>query len=169
MAQSNCGRDGRMAPPGSNKRMGAEAGFVPRFCHHDTRGAPSISLAQKTRTIADFPIRHRGAAYTHAICRLGPKVTDRGPLRFFSNVGQSSMIHDCRSHLVSFCYVPQFSAHGCVFRFPRSVGISGTGSEKPASQATVGTVFRPPPLSLPPCSRPSRTSPSGGRQVGGHP
>ena len=47
---------------GSNKRMGAKAGFVPRFCHHDTRGPPSIFLAQKTGTIADFPIRHRGDA-----------------------------------------------------------------------------------------------------------
>ena len=47
MAQSNCGRGGRMAPSGSNKRMGAKAGFVPRFCHHDTRGPPSIFLAQK--------------------------------------------------------------------------------------------------------------------------
>src|ERR1700674_4532916 len=65
MAQSNCGRDGRMAPPGSNKRMGAKAGFVPRFCHHDTRGPPSIFPAQKTGTIADFPIRHRGGAYVH--------------------------------------------------------------------------------------------------------
>jgi hypothetical protein len=36
-----------MTPPGSNKRMGANAGFVPRFCHHDTRGAPSIFPAQK--------------------------------------------------------------------------------------------------------------------------
>src|SRR6516225_1864584 len=48
MAQSNCGRGGRMAPPGSNKRMGAKAVFVPRFCHHDTQGPPSIFLAQKT-------------------------------------------------------------------------------------------------------------------------
>ncbi len=64
MAQSNCGRGGRIAPPGSNKRMGAKAGFVPRFCHHDTGGSPSISLAQKTGTIADFPIRHRGRAYS---------------------------------------------------------------------------------------------------------
>src|SRR6516165_2038583 len=64
MAQSNCGRGGRMAPLGSNKRMGAKAGFVPRFCHHDTRGPPSIFLAQKTGTLADFPIRHRGRAYT---------------------------------------------------------------------------------------------------------
>jgi uncharacterized protein (DUF1330 family) len=52
-----------MAPPGSNKRMGAKAGFMPRFCHHDTRGPPSIFLAQKTGTIADFPIRYRGGAY----------------------------------------------------------------------------------------------------------
>ncbi len=36
---------------------------MPRFCHHDTRGPPSIFLAQKTGTIADFPIRHRGSAY----------------------------------------------------------------------------------------------------------
>jgi hypothetical protein len=43
--------------------MGAKAGFVPRFWHHDTRGPPSIFLAQKTGTIADFPIRHRGDAY----------------------------------------------------------------------------------------------------------
>src|SRR6516225_9041790 len=86
MAQSNCGRDGRMAPPGSNKRMGSEAGFVPRFCHHDTRGAPSISLAQKTRTIADFPIRHRGAAYNdpvgggfvRSLARPGGNVTGFG-------------------------------------------------------------------------------------------
>src|SRR6516162_3795024 len=63
MAQSNCGRGGRMAPPGSNKRMGMEAGFVPRICHHDTRGSPSNSLAQKTGTIANSPIRHRGGAY----------------------------------------------------------------------------------------------------------
>src|SRR4249919_1020590 len=49
MAQSNCGRGGRMAPPGSNKRMGAKAGFVPRFCHHDTRGPPSIFLAAHSR------------------------------------------------------------------------------------------------------------------------
>src|SRR6516162_2393772 len=63
MAQSNCGRGGRMAPPGSNKRMGAKAGFVPRFRHHDTRRPPSIFLAQKTGTLADFPIRHRGRAY----------------------------------------------------------------------------------------------------------
>ena len=54
-----------MAPLGSNKRMGAKAGFVPRFCHHDTRGPPSIFLAQKTGTLADFPIRHRGRAYNH--------------------------------------------------------------------------------------------------------
>src|ERR1700748_3273517 len=65
MAQSNCGRGGRMAPPGSNKRMGAKAVFVPRFCHHDTRGSPSNSVVQKTGTIADFPIRHRGRAYLH--------------------------------------------------------------------------------------------------------
>src|SRR6516162_7000733 len=63
MAQSNCGRGGRMALPGSNKRMGMEAGFVPRSCHHDTRGSPSNSLAQKTGTIANSPIRHRGGAY----------------------------------------------------------------------------------------------------------
>src|SRR6202163_1680935 len=69
MAQSNCGRDGRMAPPGSNKRMGAKAGFVPSFCHHDTRGPPSIFPAQKTGTIADFPIRHRGGAYALAPLR----------------------------------------------------------------------------------------------------
>ena len=36
---------------------------MPRFCHHDTRGPPSIFLAQKTATIADFPIRNRGDAY----------------------------------------------------------------------------------------------------------
>ena len=36
---------------------------MPRFCHHDTRGPPSIFLAQKTGTIADFPIRYRGDAY----------------------------------------------------------------------------------------------------------
>src|SRR6202030_2266196 len=30
---------------------------------HDTRGPPSIFSAQKTGTIADFPIRHRGDAY----------------------------------------------------------------------------------------------------------
>jgi len=53
---------GRMAPPGSNKRMGAKAGFVPRFCHHDTWGPPSIFLAQKTGTIADFPISYRDGA-----------------------------------------------------------------------------------------------------------
>src|SRR6516225_6097826 len=64
MAQSNCGRGGRMAPPGSNKRMGMEAGFVPRICRHDTQGPPSIFLAQKTGTLADFPIRHRGRAYS---------------------------------------------------------------------------------------------------------
>src|SRR6516164_2580749 len=63
MAQSNCGRGGRMAPPGSNKRMGPKAVFVPRSCHHDTQGPPSIFLAQKTGTLADFPIRHRGRAY----------------------------------------------------------------------------------------------------------
>ena len=40
---------------------------MPRFCHHDTRGPPSIFLAQKTGTIADFPIRHRGDAYDLAI------------------------------------------------------------------------------------------------------
>jgi hypothetical protein len=59
-----------MAPPGSNKRMGAKAVFVPRFCHHDTQGSPSIFLAQKTRTLADFPIRHRGRAYIHAPYRI---------------------------------------------------------------------------------------------------
>jgi hypothetical protein len=48
--------------------MGAKAGFVPRFCHHDTRGPPSIFLAQKTGTIADFPIRYRGRAYKSALC-----------------------------------------------------------------------------------------------------
>src|SRR6516165_7088119 len=67
MAQSNCGRGGRMAPPGSNKRMGAKAVSVPRFCHHDTQGPPSIFLAQKTGTLAEFPIRHRGHAYLLAI------------------------------------------------------------------------------------------------------
>src|SRR6516164_7515681 len=48
---------------GSNKRMGAKAVFVPRFCHHDTQGPPSNCLAQKTGTIANSPIRHRGGAY----------------------------------------------------------------------------------------------------------
>ena len=60
-----------MAPPGSNKRMGAKAGFVPRFCHHDTRGPPSIFLAQKTGTIADFPIRYRGHAYCSTLQSSG--------------------------------------------------------------------------------------------------
>src|ERR1700746_477329 len=32
---------------------------------HDMRGSPPISLAQKTGTIADFPIPHRGGAYNH--------------------------------------------------------------------------------------------------------
>jgi hypothetical protein len=48
--------------------MGAKAGFMPRFCHHDTRGPPSIFLAQKTGTIADFPIRYRGGAYARIFC-----------------------------------------------------------------------------------------------------
>jgi hypothetical protein len=48
---------------GVKQKNGRKAGFVPRFCHHDTRGPPSIFLAQKTGTIADFPIRYRGRAY----------------------------------------------------------------------------------------------------------
>ena len=70
-----------MAPPGSNKRMGAKAGFMPRFCHHDTRGPPSIFLAQKTGTIADFPIRYRGGAYSLAILP-SPNDPERDPLTF---------------------------------------------------------------------------------------
>ena len=55
---------------------------MPRFCHHDTRGPPSIFLAQKTGTIADFPIKHRERAYNFT----GHKFWARG--YFVSTVGR---------------------------------------------------------------------------------
>ena len=62
MAQSNCDRGGRMAPPESSQKNGRESRFPAEICHHDTRGSPSISLV-RTGAIADFPIRHRDGAY----------------------------------------------------------------------------------------------------------
>jgi hypothetical protein len=42
-------------PAHSNKRMGAKAGFVPRFCHHDTRGRHQFSWHKKQEHSRIFP------------------------------------------------------------------------------------------------------------------
>ena len=43
--------------------MSRQATLMPIFRDHNTRGPPSIFVAQKTGTFADFPIRNRGRAY----------------------------------------------------------------------------------------------------------
>jgi hypothetical protein len=59
--------------------MSAKAGFVPRLCHHDTRGAPSIFPAQKQE-------QSRISPSDTVVVLTGPAQTGRRQIHAFMKV-----------------------------------------------------------------------------------